>query len=107
MEARHEPGCHGRGQSVPRLEAGSPRDEITGLFIGAPEAHDHADAIWKTHESELVELIGRACYEILADHCRTREAAGLAGAFGPSGYPLLAIHPATRAAAEGLLADEV
>lgn len=44
---------------------------------------------------------------MLADHCRAREAAGRAKAFGPSGYPLLSIHPATRAAKEGLAADEV
>ena len=45
----------------------------------------------------IVELIGEACYAVLADHCRAREAAGRAKAFGPSGYPLLSIHPATRA----------
>src|SRR5699024_7407697 len=50
---------------------------------------------------------GEACYNILAEHCAARAVAGERRSFGPSGYPLLAIHPATRAANEGLLADEV
>ncbi|HHU44747.1 MAG TPA: hypothetical protein GXZ46_03795 [Actinomycetales bacterium] len=86
---------------------GNGGEDFDWWCTGAPEAHDHADAIWKTHKSELVELIGEACYDILAEHCAAREAAGERRAFGPSGYPLLAIHPATRAANEGLLADEV
>lgn len=82
-------------------------EDFDWYCTGDPGAHDHADAIWKSHRSELVELIGEACYAVLADHCRAREAAGRAKAFGPSGYPLLSIHPATRAAKEGLATDEV
>lgn len=74
---------------------------------GDPGTHAGGEPMWRTHRSELVALIGEASYEVLAAHCRAREAAGAARAFGPSGYPLLAIHPATRAAVEGRSAAEV
>ncbi len=73
-------------------------EDFDWYCTGDPNTHRNAEAIWRTHRDELVELIGLPCYEILAQHCQAREAAGLAGAFGPSGYPLLAIHPATAAA---------
>lgn len=63
--------------------------------------------MWCTHKSELVELISEGYCEILAEHCWTREVAGAVQAFGPSGYPLLMVHPAIRAAVEGLASDEV
>ncbi|WJY73647.1 hypothetical protein [Corynebacterium auriscanis] len=53
-------------------------------------------AIWSTHRDELIELIGESSYEVLADHCRQREAMARVS---PSGFPLLAIHPATAVAA--------
>ncbi|WP_311488330.1 hypothetical protein [uncultured Corynebacterium sp.] len=67
-----------------------------------------ADAMWRTHKDELVELIGEESYEVLAEHCEALEARAAAtgeqneaGApLAPSGFPLLTIHPATRAARE-------
>ncbi len=58
-------------------------------------AGTESQAIWATHRDELVELIGEASYEVLAEHCRQREAMAKVS---PSGFPLLAIHPATAAA---------
>lgn len=86
---------------------GNGGEDFDWYCTGDPVTHDNADAIWKTHKPELVELIGEECYAILAQHCAAREAAGARQAFGPSGYPLLAIHPATKAAAEGLRPQEV
>lgn len=85
---------------------GNGGEDFDWYCTGAPATHDNAEAIWRTHKSELIALIGEECYEILAEHCAAREQAGAAKAFGPSGYPLLAIHPATRAAKEGLHPEE-
>ncbi|WP_448851673.1 hypothetical protein [Corynebacterium sp. 335C] len=76
--------------------------EFEWWCTGAPATHGSARALYRSSESELRALVGDDCYEIIAEHCAGRERAGLAGAFGPSGYPLLAVHPATCAAAEGL-----
>ncbi|MEJ6018833.1 hypothetical protein [Corynebacterium sp. H113] len=86
---------------------GNGGEDFDWYCTGNPGTHDNEQAIWQSHKVELVELIGEECYNILADHCRAREKAGTLGAFGPSGYPLLAIHPATRAAQENLAPDEV
>ncbi|MBV7294534.1 hypothetical protein KRX51_01195 [Corynebacterium sp. TAE3-ERU12] len=74
---------------------------------GAPATHAGGVPLYRSSERELRELIGDASYEVLAAHLQQREKAGRAGAFGPSGYPLLAIHPATRAALEDASPDEV
>ena len=48
---------------------------------GNTEAHVAADAVYVTHEAELVELMGRAAYDELARHCeahlRSRSALAL------------------------------
>lgn len=80
--------------------------EFAWWCTGAPATHGGGLPVYKTSESELRALVGDACYEIIAEHCAAREKAGRAGAYGPSGYPLLAIHPATRAAVEGLPPEE-
>lgn len=36
--------------------------------------HDNAEPIWQSHEQELRALIGDAAYEVLAQHCRSRQA---------------------------------
>lgn len=63
--------------------------------------------MWRTHKSELAELIDKERCEILMEHCRAREVTGTAQTFEPSGYPLLTTHPATRVVAEGLAPDKV
>ncbi|MGO1948205.1 MAG: hypothetical protein ACTH1D_01150 [Mycobacteriaceae bacterium] len=68
-----DPGCHGDG-------------------AGDGSA---AESLWSTHADELRELIGPEAYDVVAEHCRQRE--NLAKV-APSGFPLLAIHPATAAA---------
>ncbi|WP_246394764.1 hypothetical protein [Corynebacterium anserum] len=60
-----------------------------------PACHAGEEAIWRTHKDELVELIGPQAYEVLAQHCAEREKLA---AVAPSGFPLLAIHPATAEA---------
>lgn len=82
-------------------------EEFEWWCSGAPGTHAGGDSLWKTSKNELRALIGDAAYAVVAQHCREREAAGARQAFGPSGYPLLSIHPATRAAREGLEPDEV
>lgn len=65
-----------------------------------------ADALWRTHKEELVELIGAEAYAVVAEHCQALEeraaASGQQNSAGaplaPSGFPLIAIHPATAAA---------
>lgn len=61
-----------------------------------PGCHTGDEAVWSTHAEELRELIGAAAYEVVAEHCRAREAMA---SVSPSGWPLLSIHPASAAAA--------
>ena len=65
-----------------------------------PACHAGGEALWRTHEEELVELIGREAYEVLVEHCEQREELVQVSPVSPSGFPLLSIHPATKAAAE-------
>lgn len=81
--------------------------EFDWWCTGAPATHGGGVPLWRSSERELRELIGDDCFEVLAAHLRAREAAATGRAFGPSGYPLLAVHPATRAAVEGLDAGAV
>lgn len=63
--------------------------------------HAGGEALWRTHEEELVALIGREAYDVVAEHCEQREDMARAAEkakLAPSGYPLLAIHPATAEA---------
>lgn len=53
----------------------------------APSAHVGAKPVYRSYEAELIELIGRAAYEKLAELCEQRDEQGL-----------LAVHPATRKA---------
>ena len=46
--------------------------------------------MWKSYAPELTELLGEAAYAELAAMCERR-----------SGFPLIAVHPATRAAQSG------
>ncbi|MGV0407900.1 hypothetical protein ACUY3S_00040 [Corynebacterium resistens] len=75
----------------PNCHAVDGKQETDNAANGGAES----PAIWATHRDELVELIGEASYDVLAEHCRQREALAKVS---PSGYPLLAIHPATAAA---------
>jgi hypothetical protein len=43
--------------------------------------------VWKSLAAELIELLGEKAYAEMAAMCKRR-----------SGFPLIAIHPATRAA---------
>ena len=60
----------------------------------APAAHFGTAAVYLTCRDELVELIGAPAYEVLAEHCRAREAA--LAALASRRLPLagLAPHPA-------------
>ena len=62
-----------------------------------PACHTGGEPLWRTHKDELVELMGEPAYEAVAEHCREREQWARRS---PSGFPLLAIHPATKIAAE-------
>jgi hypothetical protein len=43
--------------------------------------------VWESYAAELTELLGTEAYAELASLCKRR-----------SGFPLIAVHPATRAA---------
>ncbi|MBF4552783.1 hypothetical protein [Corynebacterium suicordis] len=62
-----------------------------------PNCHAGTEALWRTHEEELTELIGSEAYAVVAEHCEAREQLA---AVAPSGFPLLSIHPATAQARE-------
>jgi hypothetical protein len=46
--------------------------------------------VWKSLAAELTELLGEKAYSELAAMCKRR-----------NGFPLIAVHPATSAAASG------
>lgn len=50
---------------------------------GASSCHTASEPVWKSMRSELIALMGRASYEVLAEHCRTRAERGVT-----------AVHPA-------------
>lgn len=54
---------------------------------GSPDAHVGATQVWQSYAPELIELIGQAAYDALAEVCKRR-----------NGLGLIAIHPATAAA---------
>lgn len=66
---------------------GSGGHEFDWWCTTSPQAHVGAEPLYRSYEPELVELIGRAAYDVLADMCAQREKAGQA-----------AQHPATRRA---------
>jgi len=50
----------------------------------SPDAHVGAEPVWVSYRSELVELLGMAVYDALAELCRRR-----------AGLGLVAVHPAS------------
>ncbi|APT83939.1 hypothetical protein [Corynebacterium aquilae] len=64
----------------------------------APSCHGGGEPLWRTHEQELVALIGRASYEVLVRHLSAREKARLA--MGPHANEVFAVHPASAIARE-------
>jgi hypothetical protein len=52
-----------------------------------PAAHVGREPVWKSLAAELTELLGKKAYSELAAMCKRR-----------SGFPLIAVHPATSAA---------
>jgi hypothetical protein len=66
---------------------GSGGEDLKWYCSGSPDAHIGAQQVWQSYKPELIELIGAAAYEVLADACRRR-----------NGLGLIAIHPATAQA---------
>lgn len=54
---------------------------------GDPAAHVGTKPVWQSYASELTELLGKNVYAELVSICKRR-----------SGFPLIAVHPATAAA---------
>lgn len=71
---------------------GSGGEDFDWYCTTDPGCHAGTQPLWRTHKEELVELIGAQAYEVVAAHCAERER------LSPSGFPLLSVHPATRAA---------
>ncbi|MGB8020215.1 MAG: hypothetical protein WCF04_03205 [Candidatus Nanopelagicales bacterium] len=61
----------------------------------ATSAHVGAEAVYRSCHTELVELMGRAAYDVVAEHCRAREEAMAALASQNRPIQGLAPHPAT------------
>lgn len=74
---------------------GNGGEDFDWYCTGDPACHSGDDPLWRTHSEELIALLGQRCYDIVAEHCRAREALA---AISPSGFPLIAIHPATQLA---------
>ena len=55
--------------------------------MGDPAAHVGAKQVWQSYAPELTEVLGEKAYAELAAMCKRR-----------SGFPLVAVHPATAAA---------
>ncbi|MFM8600382.1 MAG: hypothetical protein ACKOB8_15475 [Mycobacterium sp.] len=62
-------------------------EDLHWYCSGDPAAHVGRDPVWKSYAAELTELIGEKAYAELAAMCERR-----------GGFPLIAVHPATRAA---------
>lgn len=61
----------------------------------ATSAHIGAEAVYRSSRTELVELMGQAAYDVVAEHCRAREEAMAALARRRLPIDGLAPHPAT------------
>ncbi|MEJ6538463.1 MAG: hypothetical protein QNL98_14680 [Mycobacterium sp.] len=62
-------------------------EDLHWYCTGDPAAHIGSEPVWKSGAAELTELLGAKAYTELAAMCKRR-----------SGFPLIAVHPATRAA---------
>jgi hypothetical protein len=67
---------------------GSGGEDLHWYCTGHPDAHVGSRPVWQSYRPELTELLGAKAYAELAAMCKRR-----------SGFPLIAVHPATRAAA--------
>ena len=67
---------------------------------GSPDAHVAADPVYLTEGPGLIELMGRAGYDVLVQHCEAHLALVDAARARPGGRRLLPllVHPATLAA---------
>ncbi|MFR9726572.1 hypothetical protein ACL02R_24910 [Streptomyces sp. MS19] len=61
---------------------------------GAPAAHTASEPLYVTYRPELVEMMGKEGYDVLAQMCEARLAAQAATPPGARLLPLLAPHPA-------------
>jgi hypothetical protein len=62
----------------------------------APAAHVGRQPVYVSNRAELVALMGQAAYDVLAEHCRTREAALAALVRGKLPVAGMAPHPAAE-----------
>ena len=79
---------------------GSGGHDLDWYCSGNSEAHVGADPVYLSQRPELIELMGRAAYDVLVTHCEAHLAAASALAVTPAGRDLLPlfVHPATLAA---------
>lgn len=66
---------------------GSGGEDLHWYCTGDPAAHVGAKQVWQSYAPELTEVLGEKAYAELAAMCKRR-----------SGFPLVAVHPATAAA---------
>lgn len=71
--------------------------ELDWYCTSAPRAHTGRAPLYVTSRAELVELMGEAAYDVLAEHCRAHLAGVAALQSVPEGATLLPllVHPAT------------
>ena len=74
--------------------------ELDWYCSGSPDAHVAADPVYLTEGPGLIELMGRAGYDVLVQHCEAHLALVDAARARPGGRRLLPllVHPATLAA---------
>ena len=71
-----------------RRDWGEGGADLDWYCSGSPDAHVGSKAVWQSYAPELTELLGTAAYAELAKLCKRR-----------AGLGLIAVHPATAAAA--------
>lgn len=63
---------------------GNGGEDFDWWCTGDATCHTSEVPMWQSYEAELVALMGRPAYDLLADHCRRRGAAGLHAAPHPA-----------------------
>lgn len=63
---------------------GNGGEDFDWWCTGDSACHTSAVPMWQSYEAELIALMGKASYDVLAEHCRRRAKAGLHAAAHPA-----------------------
>lgn len=70
-------------------------EDFSWYCSGNPACHSNPEPVWRSHATELIAVMGKECYDILASHCAAREKVKKNGVQFPT-------HPATAEATENM-----